>query len=117
MMSLTYNFVGIDSSNRLLEKVIIMPGDANMSILKAMAKRPDVQIINPACDFAAKMKSGGYEGWAEEDIAAIASVANILSDAWHGKPEENIFSLFTEIIRLYVDEKAKTEPPEWFQTD
>ncbi len=116
MMSLRYRFIDTGSENQL-EKVIISPGDANMAILIAMAQRPDMQILNPACDFASKMKSGFYDHWTEKDIAAEAEVANAISDAWHNKPTENIFSILSEIIRLYVDEKTKTEPPEWFSTD
>ncbi len=109
MMSLTYRF--IDTGPRCqLEKVIISPGDANMAILNAMAQRPDMQLINPARDFAAKMKSGCYEGFSEEDIAAEAEIANIISGAWHSKPEENIFSILGEMIRLYVNEKQKPDP-------
>ena len=116
MMSLRYRFIDTGSENQL-EKVIISPGDANMAILTAMAQRQDMQLNNPARDFADRMKSGGYEGWTEEDIAAEANVCNIISDAWHSKPEENIFSILSEIIRLYVDEKTKTEPPEWLSKD
>ena len=115
-MHLTYRFV-YTGSNSELGKVIISPGDANMAILNAMAHRPDMQLSNPVVDFASRMKSGYYEGCAEEDIAAEAEVANIISDAWHSKPEENIFSILGEIIRLYVNEKTKIEPPEWFQID
>ena len=115
-MHLTYRFIYTGSDSEL-EKVIISPGDANMAILNAMAQRPDMQLINPAREFASRMKSGCYEGWKEEDIAAEAEIANIISDAWHSKPEENIFALLGEIIRLYVNEKKKTEPPEWFKID
>lgn len=115
-MSLTYRFI-YTGSDFELEKVIISPGDANMAILNAMAQRTDMQIINPARDFAAKMKSGFFDEWKEEDIAAVADIVNAISDAWHSKPEENIFAILGEIIRLYVNEKKKTEPPEWFSTD
>ena len=116
MISLTYRFIDTGMNNEL-EKVIISTRDANMAILTAMAQRPDMQILNPACDFAAKMKSGFYENWTEKDISAEAEIANIISDAWHDKPEENIFSILSEIIRLYVSEKTRTEPPDWLQTD
>ena len=116
MMSLKYRFIdtGTDS---LLEKVIISPHDANMAILTAMAQRPDMQILNPARDFATKMKSSCYEGWTEKDIAAEAEIANAICDAWHSKPTENIFAILSEIIRLYVIEKNKIEPPDWLQTE
>ena len=116
MMSLRYRFIDTGSENQL-EKVIISPGDANMAILTAMAQRPDMQINNPACDFAFKMKTGYYDNWKEEDIAAVAQIANAISDAWHSKQTENIFAILSEIIRLYVNEKTMTEPPNWLQTD
>ncbi len=115
MMSLRYRFIDTGSENQL-EKVIISPGDANMAILTAMAQRQDMQLNNPARDFAAKMKSGGYEGWSEEDIAAEANVCNIISDAWHSQPEANIFAILCEIVRMYVTDKRKIEPPEWFDS-
>ncbi len=49
---------------------------------------------NPARDFAAKMKSGGYEGWAEEDIAVEAEKANQISDLWNGAPEVDCLTLY-----------------------
>ena len=112
-MTLAYRFIDT-GPERQLEKVIVAPGDANMAILNAMAQRPDMQLINPAREFASRMKSGGYEGWAEEDIAREAEVANIISDAWHSKPEENIFAILCEIVRMLVTAKTKIEPPEWF---
>ncbi len=115
-MSLKYRFIDTGRGSEL-EKVIVVPRDANMAILTAMAQRPDMLLNNPARDFAERMKSGGYEGWTEEDIAAEANVCNIISDAWHSQPEANIFSILCEIIRLYVDEKTKTEPPEWLSID
>lgn len=116
MMSLKYRLIDTGTDNQL-EKVIISPGDANMAILTAMVQRPDMQILNPACEFASKMKAGFYENWTEKDITAEAKAANIASDAWHGKQDENIFSILGEIIRLYVNEKTKIEPPDWLQTN
>ena len=116
MMSITYRFIDTGSENQL-EKVIISPGDANMAILTAMAQRPDMQLNNPACDFVSKMKSGFYDHWTEKDIAAVAEIANAISDAWHSKQTENIFAILSEIIRLYVIEKTKIGPPDWLQTD
>ncbi len=113
-MYLSYKFIDTGESSEL-EKIIIVPGNANMAILKAMTNRPDMKIINPACDFSNKMKSGYYTEWNDDDITAEAEIANLISNAWHYKPDENIFSLLTEITRLYVNEKLKTEPPEWLQ--
>ena len=108
MMSLTYHFINTEPYCQI-EKVIINPEDTNIAILTAMAKRPDTQIVNPARTFALKMQSGYYENWKEDDIAAEAQTANILSDAWNNKTEENIFSILGEIARLYVNEKNKTK--------
>ena len=112
-MHLRYKFIETGLSSEL-EKIIISPGNANMAILKAMVNRPDMQLNNPAREFATRMKIGGFEGWTEEDIAAEAEIANIICEAWNGKPEENIFSIMAELARMYVAEKKRIELPDVF---
>lgn len=112
-MHLTYNFINTGSSNDL-EKVIILPDNANMAILKAMVNRPDMQLKNPAKVFAECMKAGLFEELTEDELVPEAEAANFLADVWNGKVEENIFTLFAELCRMYVVEKKKIELPDVF---
>ncbi len=88
-----------------LEKIIISPGKADMSILNVVTCRPDMQLINPARTFAQNIKSGAYDNRDSEDINTEAEVCNIVADGWQHKPEDNIFSITAELMRLYADLK------------
>ncbi len=115
-MYLTYKFLDTGSSQGL-EKVIISPDNANMTILSAMVNRPDMKMKNPARVFVENYKSGLYEDLAEEELAAEAYVANELADAWGGHVEENIFTVLANLSRMYICEKKKTELPDVFEMD
>ncbi len=103
-MYLSYRFSDKGYGNEL-EKIIISPAEADMSILNAVTFRPDMQLINPARTFATNIKSGAYDNRDQDDINAEAEVCNIVADAWQHKPEDNIFSITAELMRLYADLK------------
>lgn len=52
------------------------------------------KIQNPAKEFAQKMKGGEFEGVPEEQVAAEAEKANLMSDLWNGQPEADCLTLF-----------------------
>ena len=106
MMHLKYKYIDTDASMDL-EKVIISPDNANMSILRAMVDRVDMQIENPARSFVLRYNSDFYEGWEEEDVEREAEIANILSEAWNDNSLGNIFEILAEIMKMYVREKLE----------
>jgi len=108
-MHVEYQFFNANDLEAGLRKVIISPDDANQNILNAIVRQPEMQIINPARIFAKKIKSGEFEGWTTERINEEAEVCNIISDSFRKKPQDNIFSVMSELMLLYVRQKKLTE--------
>ena len=81
----------------------IQPGNASeIPGLRDMVNR-NLIIENPARTFAKMMEDGGYEGWAEEDIAAEAEVANVISDLWDNEPGMNAIMLLSRALQTVVN--------------
>ena len=108
-MYLSYRTIPTSTSSCGIVKIVIERGDANLATLQAMSNRPDLMLDNPAKVFAMRMKSGCYEGYSDEEIAAEAEAANILADAWHNKPEANIFRITAEVMLMLIHAKTESE--------
>ncbi len=66
-------------------------------------------IVNPAKTFAEKMKTGGYEGWSEDEIVLEAEVANELSDLWDGEPVMNVMMLLSRSLQMVANLKLNKD--------
>lgn len=66
------------------------------------------KIPNPAKEFATKMKNGGFEGVPEEEIAAEAERANMMSDLWNGAPEADCLTLYFSATEKLPNNSMRT---------
>ena len=66
------------------------------------------KIPNPAKEFATKMKSGGFEGVPEEEVAAEAEKANMMSDLWNGAPEADCLTLYFSATEKLPNNSMRT---------
>ena len=105
MLKIKYNKLYEEKSYRNMVISIIPDNSESVSVLREMLNE-NFTVENPCKTFARLMKNGELEKYPEHLIEEYANCVNLLSDAWEGKPYENIMMIAVGLAQIIIKQKS-----------